>query len=174
MLDFTEIGQDMEIALQDYSGIPQILEASEILSPGHEDTRIIYNFSKDYQSDPTGIIVEKELVASPEINFENDIEYSYISNPEVTLNITAYGESDITSYITKAHDWFKVPKLGGRFFEKYNVVLLDVTGIENLDTTPRSGYQYKRSFDVILRFEEVIKVREKTIEMIKITDFNNK
>jgi len=51
---------------------------------------------------------------------------------------------------------------------------LDVTGIENLDTTPRSGYQYKRSFDVILRFEEVIKVREKTIEMIKITDFNNK
>jgi hypothetical protein len=174
MLDFTEISRDMETNLQDYTEIPQILEVGQALSPGHLLDRIVYNFSKHYQPDPTGMIVEKELVSSPEISFENDIEYSYITHPEVTLNITAYGETDINPYITKAHDWFKVPKLGGRFFEKYNVVIIDVTEIENLDTNPSSGYRYKRSFDVILRFEEVIKVREKTIEIVKITDFDNK
>ena len=169
MIDLKQCGRDMQPKLKEFTGIPQLIKANQDVSSKELIyPRITYNFSTLYDPESRQSFVQKiNVVESEEAEFEDDIEYSYITNPRTTLSINGYGK-DLTQYINLARKWFQVPQLGDRFFESKNAVIVDIGDTQNRKTFLEAGHEDRQGFDVIIEFEETIKATEKTIEQVEL------
>jgi len=173
MLDLDALGKAMAAPLESYTGIQKVIEADQEIPPDKlPKERMVYNFIVRTSEPRQSMVVKKDVVASDDPNFEKDIEYSYISSPQVTVSINAYGD-DAKQHIEKAVEWFKIDQLGPRFLEDYNTVIANVGDASNRKTFLETDFEDRWGFDVILEIEDTIKVREKTIEQIEITDQDN-
>lgn len=159
----------MQPELKNYCGIPQLIRAQQdVKSKELIYPRMTYNFSTLYDPESRqSFIAKKDIVASEEPEFDNDIEYTYIISPRSTLSINGYGD-DVTEYINLARKWFQLPQLGARFFEGWNAVIVNIGDTQNRKTFLEANHEDRQGFDIILEFEETIKAREKTIEQVEI------
>jgi len=170
-IDLGAIAYNMHPELKSYTGISQLIEANQDIPPDELIyPRMTWNWTIKYTPEARqSIIANKAVVASDDPNFDKDIEYSYITVPRVTLSINVFGD-DVSQYINKAREWFTITQLGPRFLEDYNAVVKEVTNTQDRKTFLETDYEDRQGFDVILSIEETIKVIEKTIEQVEITD----
>ncbi|TDX48276.1 LIC_12616 family protein [Orenia marismortui] len=173
MIDLETIANDIWQPLKDYSGCPQILLANQKIPPKKlKDQRVIYNFSRPYNTGNINFTEVKEVVESIEAEFDKDLMYNYYYNPRVTLSITGYGsnKNPIDLYLNKVREFFMIPKLAGYFFEDYKGVVVNVGDTIDKTTFLENDYEIRKGFDVILSFQDIISVREATIESIGINE----
>lgn len=175
-VDFDKILDDLHSPVKDYSGIPQMLQGrnqedmpkEEIIYPHFR-----YYFSEPYDQNQFQPYVEKVTVSSDDPEFESDVLYRYILHPHINLTIEAYGDldDDVITPINKAHNWFKIAKLGRRFLRDsdYDISVVNVLDIVDRTSIIEEDYQKRLGFDVVLDYKEVIEVTEKTIESVEIT-----
>ena len=169
MIDVDNILDKLHPELKEYVGIPQIIRPNQNI-PADMLTypRMAFNFIvRSSPGSRISTIAIREVIPSTNESFQNDIEYSYVSLPTSTISIQAFGKN-INSYLRKASEWFQIHELGGWFFEKYKGVIVDTTDIQDQKTFLETGYEDRAGFDVIIRFEDIIKVRVDTIEEVVI------
>lgn len=168
MLDLKNIFQAMEEPLAKYCEVNGVNnEYEELISP---TPRLLYKATPDANLKEKPMLVSKKEVLSTDSRFEYDIEYTYLSYPRVKLTISFEQIENSLLYLAKAQQWFELPQLGRTFFNNYEIVVKKVGDIELIETKATN----KTSFTVILQFKEVVKVREKTIESLELTGFDNK
>ena len=155
--------------IKDYTGIPQLLLGEEDLPPGiltYPRGKMNFIIKSSPQSRQT-IINKREVVDSEDENFESDIEYTYLLQPDATLSINFYGDN-VLEYVNKARQWFLINKLGRDYlYYNNNCTIKNITDTTNRKTFIETEYEDRLGFDVILGFSETVKIREKTIEVIK-------
>ncbi len=112
----------------------------------------------------------RNVVSSEDPNFENDIEYSYISTPEIVISLTIYGDERF-DVAQKAREWFSINKLNKDTISAFSAIVKDVTAIKDRDIMfAGMTYERKQGFDVVLVVQDTIKIIEDTIETIVIKD----
>jgi hypothetical protein len=100
-------------------------------------------------------------------NFPRDIEKTAISNPRAIFSFVLYGnhgDSNSNQYIQKAREWFAAPFLGPEFLAGYDIVITEVTEIQNRATEPETNSEERRGFDVTFQFNEKVSIVIPTIE----------
>lgn len=155
--------------IKSYSGIPQLLLGEEDIPPNHLTLprgKMNFIVQQNPQARHT-IIQSREIIPSDEVDFESDISYKYLLEPDATLSINFYGV-DVSQYINKTREWFLINKLGRDFLRSNaNCVIKDITSTTNRKTFLETAYEDRLGFDVVLGFSEVVQVTEKTIETIQ-------
>jgi len=176
MIDINQLLDDMYNEIKDYTGVEQLVLGTQDIKPDlMEYPRIRMAFTVRYNPQPRQSIIKvQKVIESDDPNFEKDIEYSYISSPEATLSLNAYGKK-VDSYIGKAREWFLIDQLGRRFFENLSdnkCVIKSITQTDDRHTMMETEYEDRQGFDVILGFNDTIKVIEKTVETVEIIGKN--
>lgn len=83
---------------------------------------------------------------------EDELEVKVVTNPEITLSVSCYGESDedAIDLAMQAYSWFKV--IGLETLSASNIVVVSVGAIDNRDSLIGDiVYERKQGFDVKLR-----------------------
>ncbi|MCF8020868.1 MAG: hypothetical protein K9L62_15930 [Vallitaleaceae bacterium] len=171
MINLDDFLDNLYHEIKNYTGMPQLILGSDDI-PIEE---MVYprgkmNFILKYNPQPRqSIIKTREVVPSPETEFDSDIEYTYFLQPDATLSLNFYGE-DISEYVNMARQWFLIDKLGRRYFDSYGkCVIKEITPTENRKTFLETDYEDRQGFDVILGFSEKVKIIESTIEILEIS-----
>lgn len=171
MIDINNFMDAIYYPLIDYSGVGQLVKANQKMSTDQlQNNRIVYNMILFANTDPRHTIIKnKNLTASDDPNFENDIEIENIFFPEATLSITGF--NDIMVPINKVRDWFFVHGLGDWWLRDngYNCVIREVMEIKDRTVYLKSDYEKRYGFDIILEFKDVVKITHDTIEVVEIT-----
>ena len=134
--------------------------------------RITLKLSDPYNTDIINSQEIRETVTSTNPSFDDDVMHNYKFTPQLTLSVTGYGNKDkpVRTYLDKAREFFLVPKLAGYIFEEYSDgVIKSVGDTEDRTTFLETEYQTRYGFDVLLEFEDVVQVRENTIENIELS-----
>lgn len=113
-----------------------------------------------------------DVVPSLDDRFEYDIEETLVTQPTMTLSISAYSKGEGDDYMTsynaakKAMGWFE--HTGYQDLQDINVVVVSVQGFGDRSTLIVDDYEVRIGFDVILRFTDVVSRRLETIEKLNI------
>jgi len=174
MIDIRAIKDLLYTPIKNYSEVPQLLKDNDEDIP--EDKlvypRIIFKISEPYNRDGTPEGYEKYEVPSDDPDFETDIEYKYITTPNIRVSFEGYARKGdyLFQYLNKVHNWFKIPHLGQRYFDDsdMSIVIENLYSINDRDEMIEGRKESRKGFDVILNVEETIYVTEKTIEGVKI------
>lgn len=172
MINLNEFLDSLYTEIKDHTGIKQLVLGTEDIPPNlMKYPRIRMAFTTRYNPQQRQeIIYHKNFVPSEDENFEHDVEYHYLMYPEATLSITAYGE-DVDQYLWKAREWFLIDKYGMQFLDNLtdnNCVIKSIGSTGDRHTFMETEYEDRQGFDVILKFEDEIKVIEKTIEDVDV------
>lgn len=171
-VDIEKLKDDIWEPLKDYTGIPQLMKANQDMPKGqYEYPRILYHFSTKYNQQSNNLIETREVVDSTSEDFDKDIIHCYYLNPQATLTFNGYGneKGQITEYMKSLAKWFSVNKLGKEWLrENYNCVVREVNDIQDITTVLEQQHEERMNLDVILEFEEIVKVRTDTIEQIEV------
>lgn len=170
MIDLYTFRTNLQPEIKSYSGIPQLIRADQDVNS--EDLiypRITYKMSSPYDinGNAQSMFIKKEVVPSDDPDFDKDIEYSYYSNPRVTISFNAFGKN-VSQYISKLIEWFRIPKLGQRFLDQHDVVIINVTNMQDRTTYLQTDYEDRKGFDVVLQFNDEVKIIEKTFEEVEL------
>lgn len=175
MIDLNGFLDELYHEIKDYTDVEQLILGTEDIPPDlMEFPRIRMAFTTRYNPEARQSMVKiTHIVESDEDDFDEDIEFEYITNPTATLSINAYGEV-VDEYIGKAREWFQIHELGARFLKQHRCVISDIMETEDRHTMMETEYEDRQGFDVELSFEDRIKVIEKTIEKVEINNgFND-
>lgn len=170
MIDLYAFRTNLQPEIKSYCGIPQLVRADQdIESEDLVYPRITYKISSPYDvnGNTQSMFVKQEVVPSNDSDFDKDVECSYYSNPRVTISFNAFGK-DISNYIFKLMEWFRIPKLGQRFLDQHDVVIVSVTDMQDRTTYLETDYEDRKGFDVILQFKDEVKIIEKTFEKVEL------
>lgn len=113
-----------------------------------------------------------DVVPSLDERFEYDIEETLVTQPTMTLSISAYSKGKADDYMVaystakKAIDWFRL--VGYQDLQDINVVVVDTLAFGDRATLIVDKTEERIGFDVILRFTDVIKRNYETIEEVNI------
>ncbi|HEX3045412.1 MAG TPA: hypothetical protein VHY08_11705 [Bacillota bacterium] len=170
MLDLETLAQNFSEPLQTYCGIAQYIRAGADIPPEELGTpRIVWDITKSYLPGAYMPVISWKAVPGtidPQ-SFSQDIEKTVISNPRAIFSFVLYGnpgDSNNNRYIQKAREWFAAPLLGPEFLAGYDVVVADVTEIQNRVTDPETNSQERRGFDVTFQFNEKVSIVIPAIE----------
>jgi hypothetical protein len=172
MLDLETLAQNFLGPLKSYCGIGQLIRAGENIPPEQLQTpRIVWDITKSYIPGAGMPVISWKAVPgtiNPE-NFPQDIQKTIISSPKAIFSFELYGDrgdSNNNQPIQKAREWFAIPFLGPEFLGGYDVVVMDVTEIQNRTAEPESNPGERRGFDVTFQFHEKVSVVIPTIEEV--------
>jgi hypothetical protein len=169
MIDLDGFLDELYPYIKDYSGVEQLILGTKDVKPElMKYPRGRIGFTTKYDAQPRqSFITLRKVVPSEEIEFENDIEYTYIINFDTTLSLNFYGE-DVDVYVNKARQWFMINKLNREFLNNYGkAVIKEITPTQNRKTFIETEYEDRQGFDVILGFSDKVVVTEKTIETVQ-------
>jgi hypothetical protein len=162
MLDLETLAQNFLEPLQTYCGIAQLIRAGEVISPEElQNPRIVWDITKSYIPGAGMPVISWKAVPGtidPE-NFSQDIVKTFVSNPKAIFSFDLYGNrGDSNNYlpIQKAREWFVAPFLGPELIGGYDVVVTDVTEIQNRTSEPETNPGERRGFDVTFQFNEKV------------------
>ncbi|MFP4457553.1 MAG: LIC_12616 family protein [Clostridia bacterium] len=171
MVDLDDFLDSLYQEIKDYTEIPQLLLGEEDIPPEH----LVYprgkmNFIIKSSPQPRHTIIQsRKVIESEEEDFEDDIEYSYLLQPDATLSINFYGKN-VSEYVDRARQWFMIDKLGRDYlYENNDCVIKEITDTTNRKTFIETEYEDRLGFDVILGFSEIVRVTERTIETIEMS-----
>ena len=121
--------------------------------------------------EPGSLRRTRQVVPSEDPRFENDVQYTYLRNPVMTLSVTVFDRDGTAIHgITQAaHDWFSIPELGGDWLQPTGAVIVEVTAITDRDTVLDEQIERRQGFDVRLRVVDILQVTVPTIERVLIT-----
>lgn len=169
MIDFDSLAKRIVAGLKEFLGVRHVIEADQ---PGDKPGYPFVTFKW------IGIIPEegtlrktKSVVPSTDARWEKDIEYRYVSNPELTLSLTVFDSADsvrIHQLCQKAYSWFSIPELGPDYLRPLEVVVLGATPITARDTVLDQEIERRQGFDVRLRVADIVEVVVPTIEQVEI------
>jgi hypothetical protein len=172
MLDLETLAQNFLGPLQTYCEIGQLIRAGEEILPEQLQTpRIVWDITKSYIPGAMMPVITWKAVPGtidPE-NFLQDIQKTIISNPKAIFSFDLYGDrgdSNNNQPIQKAREWFATPFLGPEFLGGYDVVVTDVTEVQNRTTEPETSPWERRGFDVTFQFNQKVSVVIPTIEEV--------
>lgn len=169
MINLDNFLDELQPVMKSYTGIPQLILGREDIPPKlmkYPRGKMAF-ITKYTPQSRQSFITLREVVPSESVDFENDIEYTYIINFEATLSVNFYGDN-VSEYVNKARQWFLVNKLNRDFLSTYGkCVIKNVTATENRKTFLEAEYEDRLGFDVILGFSDKVVVTEKTIETIQ-------
>lgn len=172
MININQLLDDLYGEIKNYTEIPQLVLGTEDIPPKlMEYPRMRMAFTIRYNPRPRQTFIKiTSMVESDDEDFEDDIEYTYIMNPEATMSINAYGDN-VDRYLAKAREWFLIDHYGRRFLENLSenaCVIRNITDTQDRKTFLETEYEDRQGFDVILGFSDKVKVIEKTIEEVEI------
>ena len=115
--------------------------------------------------------LEDEPVPSNDPDFEYDILTTRKEQPQFTLSVSTFSDSDEVAYdlATKARDWFTFH--GDLYFVDLNVVVVQATDITDRTQRIVDDFERRYGFDVRIRAARAI---AKRVETIEIHTFNGK
>lgn len=170
MIDLDNFLDQIYTPLKDYSGVSQLVKDNQKIPPEKlNNNRIVYNIiSFANTGSRQSIIRNNQTVSSDNPDFEYDIENKNIFYPEATLSLTGYGFA-VNGAINQVREWFYINGLGDLWLRNssFDCVIVEVMEIENRTTYLESDYEKRLGFDVILRFEDIVKVTKETIEEVE-------
>jgi hypothetical protein len=169
MIDLDSFLDELYPNIKDYTGVEQLILGTKDIKPElMKYPRCKIGFTTKYNAQPRQSFIHiKKVIPSEEIEFESDIEYTYIINFDTTLSLNFYGE-DVDMYVNKARQWFMINKLNRDFLNDYGkAVIKEITPTQNRKTFIETEYEDRQGFDVILGFSDKIVVIEKTIETVQ-------
>lgn len=174
MIDIDSFMTEIHTPLVDHSGVDQLVKANQKVPDGQlQDNRIVYNMIMFANTDARHTIIKKRrTIPSEDPEFDEDIEIENIFFPEATLSFTGFNE--IMGPINKVREWFYVHGLGDWWLRDndYKCVIREVMEIEDRTVYLESDYEKRYGFDVILEFQDIVKVTHDTIETVEITNKN--
>jgi hypothetical protein len=187
MIDITTIENELYTPLDNYlstkvsegklAQVPQIWEAGQMMRvPKGQLTRprISYNVSNPYSIDNRSPTKVKNTVDSDEEEFDKDIEYTYLLNPQITISFNGYGSinKSVREAMLLLREWFNIPKLSDRWFGQYEgqVIRSELTEIQDRRAILETDYEERLGFDVEVAFQDKVKVRVDTIESMEINN----
>lgn len=169
MIDMDSLAKRIVAGLKEFLGVQHVIEADQ---PGDKPGYPFVAFKW------IGVIPEegtlrktKSAVPSTDARWEKDIEYRYVSNPELTLSLTVFdsaGSTLIHQLCQQAHSWFSIPELGPEYLQPVEAVVLGATPITARDTVLDEEIERRQGFDVRLRVADIVEVVVPTIEQVKI------
>lgn len=177
MIDLNSLLDSLHSEIKNYTGVTQLVLGTEDIPPDlMEYPRIRMAFTVRYDTQPRQSIIKiKGTIDNTEDeNFDKDIEYTYILNPEATLSISAYGDN-VDQYLGMARQWFLIEQKGRRFLTNLSsnaCVIKGISSTQDRHTFLETEYEDRQGFDVFLGFNEKVKVIEKTIETVEINGKN--
>lgn len=172
MLNLEALAQSFVDPLKTYCGIPQLIRANaDIPLEQFQTPRIVWDITKSYISGNWMPITTWKAVPGTidPANFPQDVQKTVITNPRAIFSFTLYGEpgdSNNNQYIQKAREWFVVPFLGPEFLDG-DVVVAEVSEIQNLSGETGTNPEERRGFEVTFRFNEKITSVIGTIEHVE-------
>jgi hypothetical protein len=190
MIDITTIENELYTPLDNYlstkvsegklAQVPQIWEAGQMMRAPKGQLarpRISYNVSNPYSIDNRSPTKVKNTVDSDEEEFDKDIEYTYLLNPQITISFNGYGSinKSVREAMLLLREWFNIPKLSDRCFGQYEgqVKRSELTEIQDRRAVLETDYEERLGFDAVIEFDDQVKVRESTIETIEIETDDN-
>lgn len=184
MIDLDSIEDELYTPLYNYlvakenegqlARVPQVWKTEQMQKAKKkklEYPRVGYKTSTPYGTSDSQV-KEKEVVPSDDPNFEKDVEYIYIFTPKITISVQGYGgpNTPVRNSLLLLREWFNIAKLSDRWFGQYDgqVIRNELTEIQDRRTMLETDYEERLGFDAIIEFDDRVKVREKTIENVKI------
>ena len=177
MIDIDAFLSDIHSPMAEYTDAEQVLQGNQKIPDDLlEDNRIIYTMIAFSDSRPRHTAIRTEEVIDYDADyweegpeFEDDIEISYIVQPQATISFTAHG-SKARKNISKLREWWYIPILAGRWFKEndWKCVVREVMSIDDRTVYLETNYEQRFGFDVLLEFTDIVSAREKTIETIEI------
>jgi len=172
MIDLEALARNFHDPLKAYCGIPQIIGADQdipecqIIYP-----RLAWKITSHYIPEAAHPVFCHKAVSgtiNPE-DFPKDVQVTAIMNPEAVFSFTFYGKpgkSNNSVIVQKAREWFAVKFLGPEFLSRFDVVVVDVTEIQNRSTLLEFDREDRRGFDVRFRFNEKVSMVLASVEEI--------
>lgn len=113
----------------------------------------------------------KRPVPSSDPDWEHDVEYHYVRNPEPILSVTIYdGDGSRIHGLTQAaHTWWSIGELAGDWLRPVNAVVAEAMAIHDRDTVLDREIERRQGFDVRLRVLDEVRVTVPTIERVEVT-----
>jgi hypothetical protein len=190
MIDITTIENELYTPLDNYlstkvsegklAQVPQIWEAGQMMRAPKGQLarpRISYNVSNPYSIDNRSPTKVKNTVDSDEEEFDKDIEYTYLLNPQITISFNGYGSinKSVREAMLLLRQWFEIPQLANRWFEQYNgtIITNQLGDVQDRSTGLEDDREERSGFDAVIEFDDQVKVRESTIETIEIETDDN-
>lgn len=149
MINYTQIRDDVITQLKSYLNIPVVLADQNEPKPSYP--HFGYKVINPYSSEDGLAAETSEAIASLDENFDYDIKYTRSELPTMTISITTYSNTvdQAETIALSAASWFKF--LGYEYLKSKNVVVVEVTDIQDRDTLIVDDYDRRRGFDVKLR-----------------------
>lgn len=144
----------------------------EIETDESEPVRFETTESGDISSDGEVTLDIRALEYGEEGNVEADditVIVNSISGLDSVNNNseTAGGAESVDYYLGKAREWFLINQEGRRFFGD-TCVIKNISDTQDRHTFMETEYEDRQGFDVVLGFNDEIKVIEKTIETVEV------
>lgn len=119
-------------------------------------------------NDNQGGAIYSKLIESKDPKFEHDKEETLVLDSKFNISFNAYSNdlSECNSKALKAWEWFKFK---GYYYLAYNnIVVVNVSNIQDRTVNIVDNYEYRKGFDIELRALHKIKRTTETIEKYKI------
>jgi len=177
MIDIEQFLKDIHNPMLNYSEVDQIVLGNQkVPSDQLKKNRIVYNMISFADSRPRHTVIEQEEVVDYDEEyweegpvFDNDIMRYVIFIPQATMSFTGFGPKART-HISKLREWWYVPGLADRWLRENDIdcVIREVMSIDDRTVFLETDYERRMGFDVILEFKDIVAVRERTIEKVKL------
>lgn len=173
MLDLEAFVQSFVDHLKTYCGIPRLIRSGvDIPLEQLQTPRIVWDITKSYIPGNWMPITTWKTVPGTidPANFPQDIQKTVITNPQAIFSFTLYGEpgdSNNNQYIQKAREWFAISFLGPKFLDNDDVVIAEVSEIQNRSDGTETNPEERRGFEVTFRFNEKVTTVISAIEHVE-------
>ena len=162
MIDYKTIRNTLIGGLNSYTGQLAILADQSKKKPPYPYLSLKF----------TGLLANDSIYPGEySSNVEGGVEIREVTNPEIMVSVTCYGEEDDDSVdlALNAYRWFKT--VGHFELEENGIVVVSMESIQNRDTVLGDvTYERKQGFDVRLR---VLGEVTYTVENIENVELNN-
>lgn len=169
MINLDGLLTDIINQLKNYTGANEVILADQN-GPRPKEPFITIKPITPYGETSVHHIEYRNVIQSSDPSFENDIEYTLVSFPKITLSINVYGDNTYT-IVQKAREWFNIRQLSQSILETYKAVAREITAVQNRDTVIGGiNYERRQGFDVILAIQDEVKIIVPTIEEFSIKE----
>lgn len=168
-MNYTKIRDDIVKGLQSFLQVPVVPTDNNAKKPKYPF--LSYKFTTIYRSQG-GYNIIHSPVPSKNPDFEFDIEITRQEQPEMILSISTYSldDAESCSLALTAKNWFV--HHGYDFLKSKNIIVVDVTPIQDRTILIVDNYEQRLGFDVTLRITDEQKRIIEGIEILEMEGAN--
>lgn len=168
-MDYAQVRNDIVKGLQGFLRAPVVPTDNNAKKPKYPF--LSYKFTTIYRPQGSHNITYSP-VPSRDPNFEFDIEITRQEQPQIILSISTYSldDAESCSLALNAKNWFI--HHGYEFLKSKNIIVVDVTPIQDRTILIVDNYEQRMGFDVILRVTDEQKRAIEGIEILEMEGTN--